>query len=41
LVESIQAGEMPPIQYTLFQPESRLTDGQKQGMIAGLQASIK
>jgi len=40
LVETIQSGEMPPIQYWIAHPGSRLTDQQKQELITGLQASL-
>jgi hypothetical protein len=36
----IQEGEMPPIQYWIFHPSSRLNDQQKQQLIQGLGASI-
>jgi hypothetical protein len=41
LSEVIQSGEMPPIQYWLFHPSSRLTDQQKLEFIAGLEATLK
>jgi hypothetical protein len=41
LAEQIQSGEMPPIQYWIFHPGSRLTETQKQEFIKGLEASIK
>jgi hypothetical protein len=40
LAEAIQSGEMPPIQYWIAHPSSRLTDAQKQTFIAGLQATL-
>jgi mono/diheme cytochrome c family protein len=40
LAESIQSGEMPPIQYTLFHPSSVLNAQQKQDFIQGLQATL-
>ncbi len=41
LVEVIQDGEMPPIQYTMFHPKSRLNTQQKQELIDALSGSIK
>jgi mono/diheme cytochrome c family protein len=41
LAEAIQSGEMPPIQYWIAHPSSRLTDAQKQTFITGLQATIR
>lgn len=41
LVEAIQEGKMPPIQYWIFHPQSRLTPEQKQQFIQGLQNTIK
>lgn len=41
MVEQIQAGEMPPIQYRIFHPNSTLNDQQKQELIQALQQSIK
>lgn len=41
LIENIQSGEMPPVQYWIFHPESRLTEQQKQDLIHGLEASIQ
>jgi hypothetical protein len=40
MVGAINEGEMPPIQFTLFHPEARFTDQQKQDLIAALQSSI-
>jgi mono/diheme cytochrome c family protein len=40
LVGEIQEGGMPPIQYTIFHPSSRLNDQQKQELIQGLQATL-
>lgn len=40
MVGAIQEGEMPPIQYWIFHPSSRLNDQQKQQLIQGLGASI-
>jgi mono/diheme cytochrome c family protein len=39
--EVIQSGEMPPIQYWIFHPDSRLDATQKQEFIKGLQATLK
>jgi len=40
IVENIQSGAMPPIQYWVAHPNSRLTDAQKQTFIAGLKATL-
>jgi hypothetical protein len=37
----IQEGGMPPIQYWMFHPNSRLNDQQKQDLINALESSIK
>lgn len=41
MIQVIQEGEMPPIQYTLFHPSARLNDTQKQDLIDALNSSIK
>jgi mono/diheme cytochrome c family protein len=41
MVEAVQEGEMPPIQYRLFHPESKLNAQQKQDLINALESSIK
>jgi mono/diheme cytochrome c family protein len=41
MVEAIQEGEMPPIQYRLFHPESKLNAQQKLDLINALESSIK
>jgi len=41
LIDNIQSGEMPPVQYTLFHPNSVLTDAQKQELINGMKATVK
>ncbi len=41
MAEVINEGEMPPIQYWLFHPNSKLNDRQKQDLIKGLEASLK
>ncbi len=41
LTEVIQEGEMPPIQYWIFHPNSHLNDQQKQEMIDALNSSIQ
>lgn len=41
LTEVIQEGEMPPIQYWLFHPNSHLNDQQKQELIDALNSSIQ
>lgn len=40
MVEKIQEGEMPPIQYWLFHPSSRMDTQQKQDLISALESSI-
>lgn len=40
IIDVIQSGEMPPIQYTLFHPSSVLSNQQKQDFIQGLQATL-
>jgi mono/diheme cytochrome c family protein len=40
MVEQIQSGGMPPIQYWIFHPSSRLNAAQKEAFINGLQATI-
>ncbi len=39
MVGAIEEGEMPPIQYWLFHPSSRLSAAQKQAFISGLKAT--
>ena len=41
LTEVIQEGEMPPIQYWVFHPNSHLNDQQKQELIDALNSSIQ
>jgi len=41
MVEVIQNGKMPPIQYWMFHPNSRLDSQQKQDLIQALQSSIR
>lgn len=41
MVEAITEGSMPPIQFWIFHPSSRLNDLQKQDLIKGLEASLK
>ena len=41
MVEVIQEGEMPPIQYWIFHPSSRLNTQQKQDLINALESSLK
>jgi hypothetical protein len=41
MVEKIQEGDMPPIQYWLFHPGSRLTEQKKQELIDALKSSIQ
>ena len=41
MVRNIQRGSMPPLQYTLFHPEAKLNDQQKQALIDALSSSLK
>jgi mono/diheme cytochrome c family protein len=41
MIEKIQEGDMPPIQYWLFHPSSRLTEQKKQELIDALKTSIQ
>lgn len=41
MAEVIQSGEMPPIQYWVFHPNSRMNDQQKQELIQALESSVK
>jgi len=41
MVGAIQEGEMPPIQYWIFHPNSKLDAQQKQDLINALESSIK
>lgn len=41
MVEKIQKGDMPPIQYWLFHPSSRLTEEKKKELIDALRSSIQ
>ena len=41
MVGTIQEGEMPPVQYWIFHPSSRLKAQQKQDLIDALQSSLK
>jgi hypothetical protein len=41
MTETIQSGEMPPIQYWMFHPSSKMNDQQKQELINALESSIK
>jgi hypothetical protein len=41
MVREIQRGGMPPLQYTLFHPDARLNDQQKQALIDALTSSLK
>jgi mono/diheme cytochrome c family protein len=41
MTEEIQRGSMPPIQYWMFHPNSRMNDQQKQELINALESSIK
>jgi hypothetical protein len=41
MIETIQEGEMPPIQYTIFHPSSVMNNEQKQALIDALTSSLK
>ena len=41
MVEAIQEGEMPPIQYWIVHPSSRMNEQQKQELIDALRSSIQ
>jgi len=41
MVQEIQSGGMPPIQYWLFHPNSKMNDQQKQQLIQALEQSIQ
>jgi mono/diheme cytochrome c family protein len=41
MVEKIQEGSMPPLQYTIFHPNSKLDAQQKQALIDALSSSMK
>jgi mono/diheme cytochrome c family protein len=41
MVEKIQRGSMPPLQYTLFHPSSKLDAQQKQALIDALTTTLK
>ncbi|HLP76628.1 MAG TPA: heme-binding domain-containing protein [Candidatus Paceibacterota bacterium] len=41
MVEKIENGEMPPIQYWLAHPNSKMNDQQKQELIDALSSSLK
>jgi hypothetical protein len=41
MVEQVQRGSMPPLQYTLFHPDAKLSDQQKQMLIDALTSSLK
>ncbi len=41
IAELINDGEMPPANYLPLHPEARLTEAEKQQLIAGLEASLK
>lgn len=40
LIEAVDEGEMPPIQYWIFHPQSRLTPEEKQQFKTGLQNTL-
>jgi mono/diheme cytochrome c family protein len=41
MVEAIQEGEMPPIQYWIFHPNSKMNNQQKQELIDALRSSLQ
>ena len=41
MVQTIQEGEMPPIQYWILHPSSRMNEQQKQELIDALRSSIQ
>ena len=41
MAEVIQEGEMPPVQYWIFHPNSRMNDQQKQELINALESSLQ
>ena len=41
MVEAIQEGEMPPIQYWMFHPQSKMNDQQKQELISALNSTLQ
>ncbi len=41
MVQEIQSGGMPPIQYWIFHPNSKMNDQQKQQLIQALEQSIQ
>lgn len=41
MVETIQSGEMPPVQYWLFHPQARMSAQDKQALIRALESSIQ
>ena len=40
LIEIVQSGEMPPLQYTLIHGNARLTDAQREQLIVGFRATF-
>ena len=41
MIGTIQEGEMPPVQYWIFHPNSRLNSQQKQSLMDALNSSVK
>jgi len=41
MIEQVQEGDMPPIQYWIFHPQERLDAQQKQALIDALKSSIQ
>jgi hypothetical protein len=40
LAEVVNGGEMPPFQYTIIHPDAKLTDAEKQTLVAGYTAGL-
>jgi hypothetical protein len=41
IVEAVEEGAMPPVQYPLLHPGARLTARQRQELAAGLEATLR
>lgn len=40
IIEVVQEGEMPPVQFTLIHPEARLSETERAQLVSGLGASL-
>lgn len=40
IIEVVQEGEMPPVQFTLIHPEARLSEAERAQLVSGLGASL-